>query len=194
MRMTVVTQSAWLAASLLLACVPSKAPPPGAESTGADKLEKPELVAPSIEWPDPSSIDREALAALPETGQKLVPSAPVPVLVPKGLALSSTVVIVEREFYSLSAKLPGGATLAISGTRAQRDRGIAPFAGNVKLRKGMGRLSENEGIRVATFMEGGASYSIDLECATKDDARCASPDAVRDLANGLVFVGGGAPR
>lgn len=48
----------------------------------------------------------------------------------------------------------------------------------------------NEGIRSASFVENGAAYTVDVECASVADARCQSDAFVVELASRLVYVGG----
>lgn len=151
------------------------------------------VVKPRIAWPATSTIDTRALAALGDAKEigPLVARAPVPVLAPgASFALERPVVIVEAEYYAINAHA-GGATIAIQGTRpAHRYDGIEPNAGNRPLRGGRGFVSVNENIRSASFVENGASYSVDVECDDAKDARCTSDAFVVSLVESLAYVGG----
>lgn len=152
------------------------------------------MVKPQVAWPAASTIDARALASLGDARSQLSRS-PVPVLAPPSdLELERPTVIVEGEYYVITAR-NRGATISIQGTRAaHRYEGVAPHPGNTSLRSGTGFVTVNEGIRSASFIENGAAYSVDVECASNQDARCTSDAFVTELTNQLVYVGGGAAR
>lgn len=160
----------------------SDAPPPA--STGAVKS--------AITWPSAASIDAHALEALGEGREKLARS-PVPVLAPAaGLGLERPTVVVEGEYYAITARI-AGATVNVQGTRSvHRHEGVSPHPGNRSLRNGSGFVTVNEGIRSASFVENGAAYTVDVECASNTDARCASDAFVVELVEQLAYVGGAA--
>jgi hypothetical protein len=148
----------------------------------------PVVVKPGITWP--ASADTRGPTLLGDDNAKLVARSPVPVLVPD-TRVDQPVLIVEAKYYAFSGKLPGGVSLAIQGTRdAYRYDNIAPAKGDKTLRGVGGFVTINEGIRVATWNENGAAYSVDVECASHDDERCAKEDFVVALTNRLVYVGG----
>lgn len=173
-----------LALPLLLACNGSPSEPAPATVTTAV------VVKPQVSWPASSSIDERALASLGDARSQLSRS-PVPVLAPSSdLALERPTVIVEGEYYVITAR-NHGATISIQGTRAaRRYEGVDPHPGNKPLRQGTGFVTVNEGIRSASFIENGVAYSVDVECASNTDARCTSETFITELTNGLVFVGG----
>jgi hypothetical protein len=178
-----------LAIPLLLACsngTPSE-PAPVTVSTSA-------VVKPQVSWPSAGTIDERALASLGDARSQLSRS-PVPVLAPSSdLVLERPTVIVEGEYYVITAR-NHGATISIQGTRAaHRYDGVAPHPGNKSLRKGSGFVTINEGIRSASFVENGVAYSVDVECASNADVRCTGDAFVTELTNQLVYVGGGAAR
>jgi hypothetical protein len=151
-------------------------------------------VKPLVSWPSSSTIDERALASLGDARSELARS-PVPVLAPSSeLTLERPTVIVEGEYYVITAR-HRGATISIQGTRsAHRYEGVDAHPGNEALRKGAGFVTVNEGIRSASFIENGVAYSVDVECAENTDVRCTSDAFVTELTNHLVYVGGGAAR
>lgn len=155
------------------------------------------VVKPNVSWPATSTIDERALASLGDARSQLSRS-PVPVLAPspEGFrdGLERPTVIVEGEYYVITAR-SHGATISIQGTRAaHRYEGVDAHPGNTTLRKGTGFVTVNEGIRSASFIENGVAYSVDVECASNADARCTSDAFVTEITNQLVYVGGGAAR
>lgn len=167
-----------------------------ASTSSPAKSEAPPVVTtvqPKVQFPQVTDRGRAALEALPAEAQKRVPSSPVPVLVPTDRALSSVTLMVDREYYALFAKIPGG-TIHVQGTRARVEvEGIPQAPGKSVLRGGLrAHLTENEGIRVASWMENEVSYAVDLECESPEAPMCASDKEVVAIANGLVHVGGGA--
>jgi hypothetical protein len=157
---------------LLFACnadAPSHAPPPG---------------------PKPAPLDVRALDLLGDDNARRVARSPVPVLVPSE-RVDALTFVVESEYYAFSGDLPNGVHVAIQGTRkAHRHEGVKPTAGNKSVRGLPGFVTMNEGIRTASWIENGASYSIDLECKKLDHDACAKEEYVLALASKLAYVGG----
>lgn len=154
-------------------------------------------VRPAVAWPATSKIDERAIASLGRDGSKsereiraLIARSPVPVLAPRDLVLASPTLVVEGEYFALTGRLDG-ATIALQGTRAaHRYEGVEPLAGNRDVRATKGFVSVNEGIRTASWIENGAAYSADVECADPRDARCQSDDFLLSVVTQLTFVGG----
>jgi hypothetical protein len=163
----------------------SDAPPPVATSAATANM-----VTPAVTWPAASAIDARALERLGDARSRVARS-PVPVLAPPSdVVLEGPTVVVEGEFYAISGRV-AGAAINVQGTRvAHQYEGIDPHPGNRALRAGKGFVTENEGIRSASFIENGAAYSVDVECASADDARCKNDGFVVSLVNRLVYVGG----
>ena len=161
------------------------APPPVSTATLSANA-----VKPAITWPSAAAIDARALEGLGDARTQLSRS-PVPVLAPSSdLSLERPTVVVEGEYYAITARVTG-ATIAVQGTRAaHRYEGVDPHPGNRALRKGKGFVTVNEGIRSASFIENGAAYTVDVECASVADARCQSDAFVVELVDRLVYVGG----
>lgn len=176
------------AATLATACESATPDRTAAVSTDAH------LVTPKISWPSPAVRDERAFASLGdrERASELVERAPVPVLAPTNVALEQPTFIVGPEFYALTGRVDG-ATISIHGKRAaHRYEGIEPVKGNRTLRGVPGFVSENEGIRTTSWIENGAAYSLDVECADPTEARCASDAFAVELVENLKFAGGGA--
>ncbi len=144
----------------------------------------------TVTWPEASKIDERALATL-RLDSALIARSPVPVLAPSKLVLASPTLVVEGEYFALSGRIDG-ATIALQGTRAaHRYEGMEPITGDRELRATKGFVTVNEGIRTASWMENGAAYSVDVECADLvNDARCASDDFLLSVVAQLTYVGG----
>ena len=154
-------------------------------------------VRPSVAWPSASTVDERTLASLGREATKgelevraLIARSPVPVLAPKDLVLASPTLVVEGEYFALTGRVDG-TTIALQGTRAaHRYEGIEPAAGTRSLRATKGFVSVNEGIRTASWIENGAAYSVDLECADPRDARCQNDDFLLSIVTQLTYIGG----
>lgn len=186
----------WISSALtmsVLAC--ESATPDRAVTTSADtNVIAPNVVTPKVTWPAATTRDARAFAVLGEATRatELLGRSPVPVLAPTNVQLERPTFVVGAEYYALTGRV-NGATIAIQGTRAaKRYEGIAPVTGDRNLRGGKGFVSVNEGIRTSSWMENGASYSIDVECADPTESRCASDAFVIDLVEHLAFAGGAA--
>lgn len=146
------------------------------------------MVKSGITWP--AAVDTRATSLLGDENVQRVARSPVPVLVPD-TRVDQPVLVVESEYYAFSGKLPGGASLAIQGNRkAYRYHDIPETKGSTTLRGASGFVSMNEGIRTASWNENGAAYSVDVECADREDERCKNESFVVDLVHRLVYVGG----
>lgn len=154
-------------------------------------------VRPTVAWPAASSVDDGVIASLSREGERserdvraLVARSPVPVLAPKQLRLTTPSLVVEGEYFALTGRADG-ATVSLQGTRAaHRYEGIEPAKGSHDLRGTRGFVSVNEGIRTASWIENGAAYSVDVECADSRDERCKSDDFLLSVVAQLTFIGG----
>ena len=172
-----------LALTFVAACNGSATEPAPAPKTN--------VVKQAVAWPAADSIDTRAQATLGDARSQVTRS-PVPVLVPPSdLRRDRTpTFIVEAEWYAVTLH-SGGATINVQGTRsAHAYEGIDPHPGNRELRAGRGFVTENEGIRTASFVENGVAYSVDVECEDRSDARCKDDAFVSDVVNRLAYVGG----
>jgi hypothetical protein len=136
-------------------------------------------------------VDEDARSRASAELRSAVDRSPVPVLVPPdGDWLAGSVLIVKEHWYALSATRDG-LSLALRGTRfAHRHPDIAPQVGRHRVRGQPAFATSDRRIVSVSWQEYGAAYSLDLECAAPDDARCAAPAHVFQLADRLVFVGG----
>lgn len=158
-------------------------------------------VRPTVAWPAASAVDVRALDAIVKGARvargtsateirALVARSPVPVLAPRELELEVPTLVVEGEYFALSGRLDG-VTISLQGTRAaHRYEGIEPAQGNRELRSTRGFVSINEGIRTASWIENGAAYTADIECADVHDSRCEGEAFLLSLVGQLAFIGG----
>jgi hypothetical protein len=144
----------------------------------------------SVTWPG-APPDPTAVARLPRPMRALVDTSPLPVLVPPDEALlAAGSLIVEPSYYAFHART-GGATVNVHATRPALQYDAVPAqTGARALRATRGFVTQNEGIYSASWTENGVAYSVDVECESFKDARCASDAYVISLANGLAYVGG----
>lgn len=154
-----------------------------------------EKVARTPVWPARDSVDERARARLPETLRSSVDASPVPVLIPGGEGWSEPFLSSPRgaggpgHGYAFAARRPGQ-TIAIQGSRiATLVPGIGRHDGRERLRGGHGFLSDNDGIKTATWIEHGVAYALDLECASPQSPAC-DLAAARAEVESLVYVGG----
>lgn len=150
-----------------------------------------EPIARVIEWPRVENVDHDIRSAFTNQELAVVDGAPVPALAPANSAWLDEVTVTSGEhFFALSAKLRGQ-TLYIQGSDQARVypsiRGGTPTE---PLRSTLGYVSQNEGIWTADFLENGAAYTVELECADVEMVECQSDVAIRDIADALVLVGG----
>jgi hypothetical protein len=152
-------------------------------------------VRPAIAWPAASTVDDTALSSLggrmsERDVRALVARSPVPLLAPKHLRLESPTLVVEGEYFALTGRADG-ATISLQGTRAaHRYEGVEQVSGNRSLRGTKGFVSINEGIRTASWIENGAAYTLDVECADVRDARCQGEELLLSIVEQLAYVGG----
>lgn len=152
-----------------------------------------EKVARTIVWPDASQIHAPTRQRLGANVRDKVPAAPLPVLVPREGAERGELVLGET-WYAYSAALDG-ATLSIQGSAQARVHTHMKAAQPTEEVRGVGGfISSNESIWTVSWIEHGAAYSLELECANPKDNRCEDPNRALELAESMVFVGGGQGR
>lgn len=168
---------------------PAPAPPPS--PTEVSLAGKPRTVVTEVTWPAADRIDHAALGGLGPAAAKAVARSPIPVLVPtEADLLKGATLIAKPSWYSFTAR-SGGLTVTVSATRvAHRYEHIPPAAGTRSARGAAAFVTQNEGIWSVTWMENGASYTLDLECADGADERCKTDAAALGLAEQLAYVGG----
>ncbi len=178
----------------LAACTEERAPPAPVPPISAGPLVRTDLTFPEA-LPNAS-----ARAALPPAEARKIDASPVPVLVPGASGAAHEVrLMVEPGFYAyfgvVEAKLADGAisraSISVQGTRfSHRHEDFPQDVSTHTLRGRRGLFTVNEGIVTTTWVEGGASYSVDVECSVAGDPRCADERFVLALTEGLAFVGG----
>lgn len=183
-----------LASALALAAC-EQAPDPEPPASRDGDVAAADVVA-TVDWVAAGAPDAAVRGRLGAEALRAVDEAPVPVLVPRWEdALSRAVVLSKTAYYAFSFR-DEGVTVSLSGNGvAKVYPHIAPHPGTTRLRGRGGFVSQNEGIWAARWVEGGVAYALDVECAANDDPRCADERYVRELAEGLAYVGGkGAAR
>lgn len=144
-----------------------------------------------IDWDDVAGTKRVAATALPESEHKKLAEVRVPMLAFDDDALLATGRVSHNvNWYVLAVEGPEGLNMNVRGTR---NEWRAP---NMKIPQAARDAAENYTLtrthRVVTvsWRSFGASYSLDLECAKPDDARCAQDDYPLQVAESLAIIGG----
>jgi hypothetical protein len=129
------------------------------------------------------------LDRLPADARARVRDSSVPVLLPRDLDVAQAKLMVEPAFTALH--VPGdGITISLHTARVTHPQPAGLAMDKLRpIRGGTGFVTVNEGVRTATWVEGGVSYALDLECAAAADPRCASDDYLLSLVAGLAQVG-----
>lgn len=167
-----------LPALLTFACEASSSDP---LATGAARLEAPR-------WND-VRIDAAARALLRDGSRMAADRAPVPVLVPRALADKVTVMSEER--WAAVHVGHQGQTITLHATSVAFVHPELPAMQPTSTVRGAPAwITQNEAIWSASWSEHGVAYTLELECARPDDARCATDATLLRLANDLVAVGG----
>lgn len=178
----------WALASCVLTAIACHRP--AADDT------RPQTVEADVVWPQ-GGADPQAVAALaratkldPAALASRIARARVPVLAPGHRAMERATLVVQPTFVALTAREPG-VTVAIQSSRvAKVIAGLEVPPPTHALRGTKGYVSVNEGIRTATWIENGVTYSVDVECASPTDALCQDDRYLLEVVDGLVFVGG----
>lgn len=174
------------AAASLAACDTSPPAPPGAIPPAPAQIQIKEVT-----WPAEATIDRASLAALSPEARERVNASRVPVLVPPRASLLAGAKVISKETWTVASMRAEDATITITASRAARVvPGVGPAEGNRPIRGTRGFVTQNEGIWGAAWRENGVSYSVEVECASPEAARCADGAFVTELAGELTFVGG----
>src|SRR5262245_45391715 len=120
--------------------------------------------------PPQSQPPRAETAAAPAAPQAPAPPARVAVLVPPPSAAqkqAESSVAVEDTHYTFTQPSDAGMTLSLTGSVATTARSESAAAATTQAPAGTVRgvpvyVSENEGIKTATWMENGTAYALDL--------------------------------
>lgn len=170
---------------------PGAPPADPAPASSAAKAVTPQVIDQQVIWPARDSIDREALASLPEAAVAAVSTSALPVLVPaRGDLLTHAVVMTQPRWTALSSR-SNGLTVSLHASRAAHHYAhIAPLPGTRAMRGQHGFVGQNRGIWSASWRENGVAYALDIECASLPDPRCDDAAEVLALVEELVYVGG----
>jgi hypothetical protein len=184
-------------AIITVGCGSPERPPAAQPATqGAGQPARTPQQAP--QWPTAASVDQTALGAMSADASGQVGESPVPVLVPTDRQiLAASRVSIGASHYTLASST-NGLTVSVQASSTPKESpasagpspaGLAP-PGQFKAGDRQVSITENEGIRVATWFENGVAYSADVECATTTDARCKDNTYLLSLVRDLVFAGG----
>ncbi|MEZ4454661.1 MAG: hypothetical protein R3B09_34740 [Nannocystaceae bacterium] len=165
------------------------APAPDARPGQRGRLRGGEPVERVVAWPEvaPENLGLDAEA------ERSIAASRVPVLAPRGpWSADLSVTTIGEAGYSLRARHLRS-KLVLQGSRIARlHPEVVAAAGDRRIRGVDGFLTVNEGIRGASWIEGGVAYSADLECGDRRARECASDEGFVALLNALTYVGGDA--
>lgn len=115
----------------------------------------------------------------------------VPVLAPASIVAPASLQVIAGETWTAVSAEGDGFSVSLQANKQARlyphVRAAAPTA---TIRDHDGFVSRNEGIWVASWIENGVAYSLELECDRPFEAECADDAFLYELAEDLVFIGG----
>lgn len=131
-------------------------------------------------------------ASAPAAGP--TPASGLTVLLPADIARAESTaplgVDVRGSHYTLSRREDGELSFTLAGSVANREESSGIDAGPgppaTTIRGVPVYVSENEGIKTATWIEKGTAFALDIECRTDSDQRCTSPNYILDRVRELV--------
>lgn len=151
-----------------------------------------------VRWPQAAGINSAARSALSRDALAALQESPVPVLVPgEPDLLRSARAGVTSDRYTFTTQ-QDALTVYLQASQAPAPQPSGRISGlQVPRKRAAGRdvlFTEAEGMRMATWVENGVSYLVEVECASAADARCRDDAYLLTVIEKLVFVGGkGAP-
>ena len=141
-----------------------------------------------MQWP--SDPDLELVERLSPQLRAEVDAAPLPVLLPTAVSLTSAKLMRGPDWYALWVQQDGlTITLNASGTARIHPHvkgGMLPHT----VRGKEALVTQNEAVWSAAWVEHGVAYDLGLECADPTMAQCSDDALVRELAESLAYVGG----
>lgn len=144
-----------------------------------------------VAWPDSRTRDTTAYEGLNAAARRNIDDAPVPVLVPGDPELLASAVVTTGTHWAAVATAAAGQHVSIQISRqAKVYPHIKAAQGTHEVRGHAAFVTHNEGVWVASWIENGVAYNIELECADLKGAACQDSAAVVALAETLRFVGG----
>jgi hypothetical protein len=138
---------------------------------------------------DESADDETSWRLLDERGRRALQRSPVPALVPSADALLAAATLMSGPHWFALSTRDDGLVVSLHATdHAHRYRHIAPHRGASRVRGHDALVTQNERIWSAAWIEHGAAYVLELECARAADARCDDPAALLAVAEQLVSM------
>ncbi|MCB9705594.1 MAG: hypothetical protein H6711_27245 [Myxococcales bacterium] len=150
-------------------------------------------------WPDTGGDPRVTLDMLDADSRRVAERATAPVLVPTGPWLAGLRLIDLGEHgHSLRARHQRSKVILQASRIARHHPELPPRGpGNQRIRGVDGLVTENEGIRSASWIENGTAYTADLECGDAAAPECSGDAGFVALLDDLAIlprpasVGGG---
>ena len=169
-------------------------PPQGASPTAAAPDARGRGQGSGLQWPRAASIDVSAQSALPAAVRDRLQESPLPVLIPsdRGLLAAAGPPTIDSDKYTFTSRTPD-LTVSILASVSAPSTDPQPRAQSLPRVQAGSRnifLTQNEGIRVATWEENGVAYSAEVECAKATDVRCRDDRYLVSMIEKLAFVGG----
>jgi len=126
-------------------------------------------------------------------GQPAEPQAGrLTVLIPPELARAESLqgdgVLIDQTHYSVTQS-EDQMTLSLTGSLVDREESgpdLPPATPTGTLRGVPVFITENEGIKTATWIEKGTAFALDIECDAATDSRCVSSEYLMTLVGRLV--------
>lgn len=149
-----------------------------------------EAIARIVAWPGDDALARDRVGTLSESDREAIGRSPVPVLVPASADADGEARVMALPHGYAFWQQDGERTVSLqaSGT-ARVIEGLAPAPANAVVRGREAWSTRNEGIVVTSWIEHGAAYALQIECARASDEACTRDEVVLALAESLVFVG-----
>lgn len=150
------------------------------------------LVASCRQSSEPQQATVEQTQAITESVQGSESSKGLLVLVPPSLSRdeSETGLEVDATHYSFSEARDNMVLSLIGGleatSREESETEIAPRTPAATIRGVPIYVTENEGVKTATWIEQGTAFAVDLECSSEADERCRSSDYIVSVVRDLV--------
>jgi hypothetical protein len=148
-----------------------------------------EEVRRTVTWPAASDVDAALRGRLAVAQRGEIDAATLPVLLPVRGTEGGHLTVGDG-WYAFSTK-DDGTTINVQGSARAR---VYPGIGKADpphVVRGQGAfISQNEGIWVVSWIEHGASYSVELECADPRGPLCRGPERAVEIAQALGLVGG----
>lgn len=124
--------------------------------------------------------------------QGAAPAGRLTVLIPPELARAESLqgdgVVLQESYYSVTQDADN-LTLSVTGSLVDRNESgttLAQGTPAATLRGVPVYVTENEGIKTATWIENGTSFALDLECTSQSDERCRSSEYILEQVRSLV--------